>query len=133
MLAGAFAGLAGPLYAFNNQWVAPENFSVNVSILSLVMIVVGGLSSNAGSVIGALFVVLVPVVLRAAIGSYASIEMLLWGLLIIVSLYYIPSGVAGVMKRSGDGAGSSSPRPLARWLPGRSGRSANTPAARAPK
>jgi branched-chain amino acid transport system permease protein len=96
MMAGLLAGLAGALFAFSNRWISPENFSVNISILALVMIVIGGLSSNVGSIIGAVFVVVVPELLRAVIGPYASIEMLLWGLLIVLSLYYMPGGIAGI-------------------------------------
>jgi branched-chain amino acid transport system permease protein len=114
MIAGLLAGLAGPLFAFNNRWVAPENFSVNISILALVMIVIGGFSSNVGSIIGAIFVVAMPELLRAVVGPYASIEMLLWGVLIIVSLYYMPAGIAGLFEREGAGR-AALPAFLRRW------------------
>jgi len=100
MLSGLFAGLAGGLFAYYSRWIAPESFSVQISILSLVMIVIGGLGSNLGSIIGAIFVVVMPELLRGAVGDFSSLDMLVWGFVIIFSLYYMPRGVAGLLARN---------------------------------
>jgi branched-chain amino acid transport system permease protein len=96
MVCGLLAGLAGGLFSYYTRWISPESFSINVSILTLVMIVIGGFSSNVGSLIGAAFVAFVPEVLQAVVGPFSNVEMLVWGVLIVLALFYMPEGIAGL-------------------------------------
>ena len=52
-LAGAFAGLAGALYAFSKGSIAPETLAIPRSVDALVMVLLGGLNAIAGPLLGA--------------------------------------------------------------------------------
>src|SRR6266567_4420076 len=59
-LAAFFAGVAGALYAHYNQVVSNEGFGVDRSIIFLAMVIIGGLGSVMGTLMGAAFMVLLP-------------------------------------------------------------------------
>jgi branched-chain amino acid transport system permease protein len=58
-----YAGVAGALYGWHLQFVATEAFDLMRSIELLVMIIIGGLGSLAGAVLGAIFIVAIPEIL----------------------------------------------------------------------
>jgi branched-chain amino acid transport system permease protein len=100
-----YAGLAGGLLAYQAKIITPENFPIGVAIDYLAMIIIGGLGSILGSVLGAVFMTLLPEVLRLGftalsglsphlIGAFASIREGVFGLLIIVFLIFEPDGLA---------------------------------------
>ena len=53
VIAGAAAGLAGSLYAFSKGSISPESLSVGKSVDGLVMVLLGGIQTLAGPVVGA--------------------------------------------------------------------------------
>src|SRR5712691_2376554 len=59
-IAAFFAGIAGALYAHYNQVVSNEGFGVDRSIIFLAMVIIGGLGSVMGTLMGAAFMVLLP-------------------------------------------------------------------------
>jgi branched-chain amino acid transport system permease protein len=59
-LSALYTGLAGGLYAHFILFISPDNFTLLHSIGFIVMIVVGGLGSVAGSVMGAVFLTILP-------------------------------------------------------------------------
>src|SRR6516225_1459403 len=59
-IAAFFAGVAGALYAHYNQVVSNEGFGVDRSIIFLAMVIIGGLGSVMGTLLGAAFMVLLP-------------------------------------------------------------------------
>ena len=62
---GAFwAGLAGCLFAAKMRFVSPESFTFMESVLILCMVIIGGIGSIAGVIIGAVVLVFLPEVLR---------------------------------------------------------------------
>jgi branched-chain amino acid transport system permease protein len=91
-----YTGMAGALGAIAVQFVSPDSFSVFLSISLLVGIVVGGLSSISGAIYGAIFIQFVPKlagdISKAAPGA-------IYGLLMIASVYLMPSGIAGGLKK----------------------------------
>ena len=91
-----YTGIAGALGAIAVQFVSPDSFSVFLSISLLVGIVVGGLSSISGAIYGAMFIHFVPKlagdVSKAAPGA-------IFGLVLIASVYLMPTGIAGGFKR----------------------------------
>lgn len=91
-LSGAFAGLAGTLYAYQIQFISPVTFDINQSILVLSMVVIGGLASNAGSVAGAIVVTVITQVLFSA-GDFS---FLIYGAWIIAVMVFFPGGLAGL-------------------------------------
>ena len=88
-----FTGVAGSLGAITVQFVAPDSFTVFVSIDLFVGMVVGGAASIGGAVFGALFIQFVPNladhVSKAAPGAVR-------GIILIIFLYVAPAGMAGL-------------------------------------
>lgn len=91
-------GIAGSLGAIAIQFVAPDSFTVFLSIFLFVGLVVGGVASISGAVAGAAFIVFIPNVAdqvsKAAPGA-------VYGVLLIALLYLMPAGVAGFLRRIG--------------------------------
>ena len=68
-----FVGIAGALLAHYTMIVSPELYSFHVSIEYLAMILIGGLGSVFGSILGAVFITLLPVSLSSIIDVLAAI------------------------------------------------------------
>src|SRR5512133_721781 len=64
-----YVGVAGSLLAYQARIISPENFPITVAIDQLGMIIIGGLGSVLGSIFGAVFVTLLPEVIRLATGA----------------------------------------------------------------
>lgn len=65
----AFAGLAGALFANYNTLVTPDDYSFNVGVLMVVMVVLGGMGSFSGTVLATLILYFTPVILQIALPS----------------------------------------------------------------
>jgi branched-chain amino acid transport system permease protein len=89
-------GVAGALGALAVQFVGPDSFGVFLSISLLVGIVVGGLAAIPGAVYGAFFIQFVP---NLADDVSKAAPSALYGAALIVSVYLMPRGVAGVVRR----------------------------------
>jgi branched-chain amino acid transport system permease protein len=101
-LSAAFTGLAGGLLANKLGYVAPEAFTVLISIQLLLMVVVGGLGSLHGVIYGAIFIGLLPQaiamtrdLLPPAVGQLPGLEPGVFGLILILFLVYEPLGIYG--------------------------------------
>lgn len=92
VLSAAMAGIAGSLYVHVNQYASPETFSVSNSILLVVMVAIGGSGFYWGPVLGALIYTAVPQLLL----DYEDVELMLFGLAMVVVLIVSPSGLAGL-------------------------------------
>lgn len=93
IIAAFVAGLAGSLYAHEVRYLAPDDFSFWKSIEFLFMVVIGGVGSLFGAVLGAAFIVILPEVLRD-IGDY---RMIVFGGLIVVFMLFGQAGLAGIV------------------------------------
>ena len=100
-----YVGVAGSLLAYQARLISPENFPISLAIDQLGMIIIGGLGSVLGSILGAVFLTLLPEVLRLASSAmsgafpgmvelFASIKMGVFGLTIILFLIFEPDGMA---------------------------------------
>ena len=100
-----FVGIAGALTAYQAKIISPETFPITVAIDYLGMIIIGGLGSVLGSICGAVFITLLPEVLRLAttslstsfpdlISVFSSLKELVFGILVIVFLIFEPAGIA---------------------------------------
>ena len=98
-LSGFMAGVAGVCLAFALERIKPGDFAVTDSILVLSMVVIGGLGSVEGAVLGALYLVGLP----AALGSTSTIQFITSGFGVLVFLLYLPGGLADLLHRGGDG------------------------------
>jgi branched-chain amino acid transport system permease protein len=90
-----YTGVAGALGAIAVQFVAPDSFGIFLSILLLVGIVIGGLASISGALYGALFIQFVP---NIADEVSKAAPWAIFGILMIVFVYLMPTGVAGAIR-----------------------------------
>jgi branched-chain amino acid transport system permease protein len=112
LVSSMYAGLAGVMYALSIGSVAPESFGLEVSILYLAMIVLGGLGSVGGAALGAMFVSALPLIFQ----RYADVVPLVggpgegglaageaaryfFGLAIVLVVLFEPAGLAGLAAR----------------------------------
>ncbi|MGA9755712.1 MAG: branched-chain amino acid ABC transporter permease [Desulfobaccales bacterium] len=95
-LAAALAGLAGSLYAHYITFINPETFGLHTSILILAMVVLGGMGSIGGSVLGAVILTILPELLRQTHGY----QDLIYGGLLVGLLILRPEGILGRGKLS---------------------------------
>jgi branched-chain amino acid transport system permease protein len=95
-LAAALAGLAGSLYAHYITFINPETFGLHTSILILCMVVLGGMGSLWGSILGAAILTALPEMLR----QFRDYQDLAYGLLLIILLIWRPEGLLGRGKLS---------------------------------
>jgi branched-chain amino acid transport system permease protein len=109
-IGSACAGVAGALFAHFASYVSPESFTILQSIGFLTMIVIGGLGSLAGAVIGSAIVTGVPEALRG-IEEY---RILAYGLLLVLFMMFLPGGLADLVPRVAAGVRRAFLRGVAR-------------------
>jgi branched-chain amino acid transport system permease protein len=90
-VAGAFAGVAGALLAHLQTYISPENFTFLTSIDIIFMVVLGGLGSVPGSIVGAIVVTVGPEFLR----FLKVYRLIVYSLVILAVLIYRPRGLYG--------------------------------------
>ena len=95
-LAAALAGLAGSLFAHYIKHINYESFGLHSSILILCMVVLGGMGSIPGSVLGAIILTALPETLR----QFQSYQDLIYGGLLVALLVWRPQGLLGRGKLS---------------------------------
>ena len=93
VMSAAFASIAGSLYAHSLSFVAPQTFGFMTSIILVVMVAVGGIGSFWGGIIGAIGLTILPEFLRA----YEDLEGLIYGLVLIIAMTFMPKGFVGVI------------------------------------
>jgi branched-chain amino acid transport system permease protein len=91
-----FAGVAGCVYTWVIGFVSPDSFALTLSITLLAGLVVGGLGSLLGPLLGALFVMFVPSISQDVNEAAPGV---IFGLLIIAVMYVAPTGLAGLAER----------------------------------
>ncbi len=104
-----YAGVAGSLWVSFMNIVTPEHFPLSLSIEYLAMVIVGGLGSVLGSIYGAIFMVLVPEILKFGTDAiknipafqhiFAPLREVVFGALIVFFLIFEPRGLAEIWRR----------------------------------
>ena len=89
LLGAAFAGLSGALFASRNQFTGPEDFTLMVSVNVLCIVIVGGMGSLPGVILGAFVLKGVPELLR----ELADYRLLVFGALLVVMMIVRPEGL----------------------------------------
>src|SRR6185436_20335001 len=95
-LSSAFAGAGGGLFAFLNGYLSPDSFTLQSSILFLLIVLFGGLGTLAGPLVGSAALVLLPELIRA----FVDYRLILYGSLLLLSVYFLPRGVVGAFDRT---------------------------------
>lgn len=103
VICALMAASAGIVYAHTSAFVAPTVFGLDKSILILAMVVIGGLTSMVGAVLGALLLTLAPEVLA----SFEAYSVLIYGAMLIVVPLISPNGLVGVGRWIGRQAASA--------------------------
>ncbi len=102
-ISSAFAGVAGSLLAIQVAYVNPDTFPLSLSILLLASVVVGGLGSLSGVLLGAILLEFLPIwsqhppLLSLNLSQQA--PGVAFGVVLIVIMFLIPSGAAGLLRR----------------------------------
>ncbi len=86
-----FAGIAGAFYAHYTSFIDPHTFSFSESITILAMVVLGGMGSVAGSIIGAVTLTIAPEILR----DLSEYRMIIFGLIMMIVMLIRPQGIMG--------------------------------------
>ena len=113
-LGASFGGVAGGLFAGFQEFVSPESFGLQESIMVLCMVVLGGMGSVPGVIVGAALLAVLPEVLRhwagplqmALIGKVVidpeSLRILIFGLALIVVMRFRPMGLIPSSRREAE-------------------------------
>ena len=97
-LGGAFAGIAGALYAFLKGSVFPDTISISTSIDGLVMVLLGGIQTLVGPIVGAATYK----TLHVTMSSYTNQWQAVLGVIIIVLVIAFPEGIMGRFARTAE-------------------------------
>ncbi len=93
-----FAGIAGSMYAHYITFIDPSSFTLLETVLMLSMVVLGGLGSLVGSILGAVILVLLPEPLRFLnLPSYmvAAMRQIIYSIILVILILYRPAGLLG--------------------------------------
>ncbi|MQA99268.1 MAG: branched-chain amino acid ABC transporter permease [Actinobacteria bacterium] len=106
VIGASVSGVAGWIYAIKFGYIAPNSFPLLLSILVLCAVVIGGLGSIAGAVLGAILVTTLPEIVRELSGSEEvfgfDIEagrIAVFGVLLIIVMIYRPGGLLAAQRR----------------------------------
>ena len=111
MISSFYAGIAGGLWVYFTRVVTPENFPLSLSIQFLAMVIVGGLGSIKGTLLGTVFITLVPEALKAVIQGARGVAPdamsylyplrdIVFGAMIVAFLIFEPHGLAEMWQRT---------------------------------
>ncbi len=101
VISASLAAIAGALFASYITFIDPSSFSLNESIFLLSIVILGGLGSSRGAVMGALFLIVLPEALRF-VGFppdvAAQMRQMVYGLILILLMLYRPQGLMGTFR-----------------------------------
>ncbi len=95
-MGATWAGMAGVVFAAKTTFINPASFTIWESIIILCIVVLGGMGSALGVIIGALVLILMPEYLRA----FSEYRMLLFGAILVVMMVFRPGGIINEVRRT---------------------------------
>jgi branched-chain amino acid transport system permease protein len=102
-ISSAYAGIAGALLAIEVAYVNPDTFPISLSILFLASVVLGGLASLSGALLGAFVMEFLPIYAQdPPIGSLSLAEQapaVVFGVFLVLMMFLAPSGLVGLARR----------------------------------
>ena len=93
-----FLGLAGLLFASYVSYIDPTSFNLDEAIFILMAVLIGGAGNNRGPVSGAMFIVVMPEILRFVglpDSIAANVRQIIYGIILIVLMRFRPQGILG--------------------------------------
>jgi len=94
VISAGMASVAGSCYAHYVTFISPVTFSINESILFLVMVAVGGMMNVWGALVGTIIMTILPESLRF-LHDY---DILVYGLILLVIMMFMPNGIVGLFQ-----------------------------------
>jgi branched-chain amino acid transport system permease protein len=94
-ISASLAAIGGTLYVFTVGFVSPESFTLLVSITFLAAVVVGGVATVGGAVLGALFIVFVPEYASDISDDFSGV---IYGAVLIGFMLFLPQGAMGAVR-----------------------------------
>jgi len=101
IISAFFTGLGGALYAHYVTFISPSTFSVMESLTILLMVILGGMGTLRGAVLGAVVLIVLPESLRflgLPMSVFAPLRQILYGTILVVLMMYRPSGLIGTYR-----------------------------------
>ncbi len=95
-IAGFIAGMAGCIFAAKQGTISPDSFDFTVSVMVLAMVVLGGIGSIPGVILGAVVLTILPECLR----DFSAYRMLIFGMAMILMMLFRPCGIWGAVRNS---------------------------------
>jgi branched-chain amino acid transport system permease protein len=95
VISSSFAGVAGALFGHFRQFLHTNDFQFIRSIEIIIMIVLGGMGSITGSVLGAIVITILPELLRKLPGDLYGYRLVIYSMLLILIMLTRPQGVMG--------------------------------------
>ena len=89
VISAVYSAVAGVLYAMMINYVSPDSFTSNDSNIILWTVIIGGMGSSAGPVVGAAIMTILPEMLR----GLGQLRMVLYGVVLLGVIMYYPGGV----------------------------------------
>ncbi|HMK43492.1 MAG TPA: branched-chain amino acid ABC transporter permease [Dissulfurispiraceae bacterium] len=89
VLSAIYASIAGSLYAHYVSFISPSSFALFYSVLLLMMVVLGGITTVWGGVVGAVLITLLPEPLKA----FEELDVLVYGMILTLSLLFLRRGI----------------------------------------
>lgn len=97
-LSAAFSGLAGIIYASYVSYIDPTSFTLDESIFIITALFIGGVGNIKGPILGAMFVVVLPELLRFVglpDAIAANMRQIIYGLVLVIIMFVRPQGLLG--------------------------------------
>lgn len=95
IFSAALASISGALYGHYIHFITPFNFGLMESIMLVVMVILGGMGSRVGSLLGAGIITILPEALR----GMAEGETIVYGMIIVLVMMFMPTGLVGGTRR----------------------------------
>jgi branched-chain amino acid transport system permease protein len=95
-LGATWAGMAGVIFAAKTTFINPASFTIWESIIILCIVVLGGMGSIIGVIVGALILILLPEYLRA----FSEYRMLIFGGMLVLMMVFRPGGIVSDVRRT---------------------------------
>ncbi|VTU32220.1 branched-chain amino acid ABC transporter ATP-binding protein/permease [Variovorax sp. PBL-E5] len=115
VISAGFAGLAGSLYAYSEQYISPNTYNFELTVLFLLAVIMGGRKSRVGSLLGAAIIVLLPKLLDDVV-LFRYVSVALAAMVIATAVVAIRRGRATPVQMAIPVAGSIALAGLAFWL-----------------
>lgn len=89
------AGVGGGLFAFQNQFISSTTFELNISIMFLIAVIIGGSGTRIGPIIGTAVIIGLPQFLH----DFVDYHLMIFGGILLIALILLPDGIVGAFTK----------------------------------